>query len=70
MENLTQTLKPANVLSQYIVNLLRFQNIHTFTYQKALLHTLLLLVFKIVESLQCILNEFPFKDPNICRTDV
>ena len=51
MENLTQTLKPANVLSQCIVNLLRFQNIDTFTYQKALLHTLLLLVFKIVESL-------------------
>ena len=29
---------------------------HTFTYQKALLHTLLLLVSKIVESLQCIFN--------------
>ena len=30
-----------------------FQNIHTFTYQKVLLHTLLL---KIVKSLQCILK--------------
>ena len=29
---------------------------YTFTYQKTLLHTLLLLVFKIVESLQCILK--------------
>ena len=31
-----------------------FQNIRTFTYQKTLLHKLLLLVFKIAESLQCI----------------
>ena len=29
---------------------------HTFTYHKTLLHTLLLLVFKIVEGLQCILK--------------
>ena len=29
---------------------------HTFTYRKILLYTLLLLVFKMVESLQCILN--------------
>ena len=35
---------------------MHFQNIHTFIYQKALLHTLLLLVFKIIESLQCILK--------------
>ena len=28
---------------------------YTFTYQKTLLHTLLLIVLKIVESLQCIL---------------
>ena len=33
-----------------------FQNIDTFTYQKTLLHTLLLLVFKIAESLQYILK--------------
>ena len=33
-----------------------FQNIYTFTCQKMLLHILLLLVFKIFESLQCILN--------------
>ena len=33
----------------------------TFTCQKSLLHTLLLLVFKIVESLQCILNIEYFK---------
>ena len=30
---------------------MNFQNIFTFRYQKTLLHTLLLLVFKIVESL-------------------
>ena len=43
------------VLSQFIVYWVHFQNIHTFTYQKILLHTLFLLVFEIVESLQCIL---------------
>ena len=42
------------VLSQCIMHWIYFQNIHTFTYQKALLHTLWLLVFKIVTSLQCI----------------
>ena len=36
------------VLSQCIVNWIHFQNIHTFTYQKTLFHTLLVLVFKIV----------------------
>ena len=44
------------VLSQCIAYLIHFQNIHTFTYQKTLLHTLLLPVSKIVESLQCILK--------------
>ena len=44
------------VLSQCIEYWIHFQNIHTFTYQKTLLHTLVLLVFKIVESLQCILR--------------
>ena len=44
------------VLSQCIVYWIHFQNINTFTYQKTLFHTLLLLVSKIVESLQCILN--------------
>ena len=44
------------VWSQCIVYWINCQNIHTFTYLKALLHTLLLLVFKIVESLPCILN--------------
>ena len=44
--------------SQCLVYWLNFQNIYTFTYQKTLLHTFLLLVFKIVESLQCILNLF------------
>ena len=43
-------------LSQCIVYWRHLQNIHTFKYQKALLHTVLLLIFKIVESLQCILN--------------
>ena len=43
-------------LSLCILYWIHFQNIHTFTYEKTLLHTLLLFVFKIVESLQCILN--------------
>ena len=42
------------VLSQCIMYWIHFQNIHTFTYQKTLLHTLLLLVSKIIKSLQCI----------------
>ena len=46
------------VISQCIVYWIHFQKIHTSTYQKSLLHTLLLRVFKIVESLQCILNTF------------
>ena len=46
------------VLSQFIVYWIHFhfQNIHTFTYQKTLLDALLLLVFKILKSLQCILK--------------
>ena len=44
------------ILAQCILYRIHFQNIHTFTYQKTLLQTLLLLVFKIVEGLQCILN--------------
>ena len=44
------------ILSQCIVYWIHFQNIHTFTNQKSWLHTLLLLVFKIVESLQCLHN--------------
>ena len=38
----------------YLIN---FQNIYTFTNQKALLHTLLLLVSKIVESLSVSLKK-------------
>ena len=45
-----------SVLSQCIMYWTHFQNIHTFTYQKTLLHTLLLFISKIVESLHCILN--------------
>ena len=37
----------------------KMENIYTFTYQKVLLHTLFLLVFKIIESLQCIFKWFP-----------
>ena len=44
------------ILSQCIAYWVHFQNLHTFTYQNTLLHTLLLLVFKIVESLHCILD--------------
>ena len=39
------------VLSKFIVYWINFENKYTFTYQKTLLHTLLLLVFKIVKSL-------------------
>ena len=48
------------VLYQCIVYRLHFQNIHTFKYQKTLLHTILLLIFKIVESLHCTLTAFLF----------
>ena len=44
------------IVYQSIVYWTHFQNIHTSTYQETLLHTLLLLVSKIVESRQCILN--------------
>ena len=44
------------VLSQCIVYWINFQNVYTFTYGKKLLYTLLQLVFKIIESLQCILK--------------
>ena len=44
------------VWPQCVVYWMHFPNIHNFIYQKILLHTLLLLVFKIIESLQCILN--------------
>ena len=42
------------VLSQYIFHWINFQNIYTFTYQKTVLHTLLLLGFKITKSLLCL----------------
>ena len=45
-------------LSQCIDYWINFQNIYPFTYQKALLNILVLLVFKIVESHQCILKFF------------
>ena len=53
------------ILSRCIVYWIHFQNIHTFTYQKTLHHKLLLLVFKIVESLQCILKGKSFPDDRI-----
>ena len=45
-------------LAQCLVYWIDFQNIYTFTYQKTLLDTLLLLVLKILESVQCILNGY------------
>ena len=54
------------VLCQCIVCRIPFQNMHTFSYQKTLLHTLLLLVFKIVESLQCILKNFQISQESTC----
>ena len=44
------------VLSQCTAYWISFQSIHTFTYQNTLLHALSLLVSKIVESIECILN--------------
>ena len=44
------------VLFQWIAYWIHFQNIHTFTWQKTFLYKLLLLDFKIVESLQRILR--------------
>ena len=44
------------VLSQCVVYGIHFQKIHSFPCQKTLLHTLLLLAFKIVKRLQCILH--------------
>ena len=48
------------ILSQCIVFWIHFLNIHTLTYQKTLLYKLLLLVFKIVENSQYILNFYYF----------
>ena len=49
---------------------IHFQNIHTFTNQKPLLCTLLLLGFKIVKSLHCILKHslINFKMRNPCKS--
>ena len=44
------------VLSQCVVYWIHFWKIHTFTYEKTLLYTLLLLAFKTVKSLQFFLN--------------
>ena len=49
------------VVSQCIVSWIHFRNIHTFTNMKALLRTLVLLVFKTVQSLHCILNLSSFE---------
>ena len=44
------------ILSQCTVYWINFQNMYTFTYQKTLLHTLLLPVFKMVKNFKRILN--------------
>ena len=46
------------VLSQCIVYWIHFENIHTFTYQKNITSCSFWLVFKVVESLQCILKSY------------
>ena len=40
-----------------VLSRIHFQNMHTSTYQKALLHTLFLLALKMSKSLQCILKK-------------
>ena len=59
-----------SVLSQCIVYWIHFQNIHTFTYQKTLLHTLLFLVFKIAENLQRILKESKKRENRMSRKHI
>ena len=44
-----------------------FHNIHAFTYQIILLHTLLLLVSKIAESLQYILKGYLYYKTIVCH---
>ena len=59
------------VLSQCIVYWIHFQSIHTFTYQKALLHTLLLLVSKIVKILRSVsLSDVWFYSVTVLLMDV
>ena len=55
------------VLAQCRVYWIHFQNIHTFTYQKTLLHALLLLLLKIVECLRCILHKYGNKYHNTTK---
>ena len=63
------------VFSQFIVYWIHFQNTHSFTYQKTLLHVLFLFIFKIVESLQCILKtcqmpKIMFNPPTFLRKNM
>ena len=59
-----------SVLSQCIVYWIHFQNKYTFTFQKTLLHTLLFLVFKIVENLQRILKESKKRENRMSRKHI
>ena len=49
------------VLTKCVVYWIHLQNMHTFTYKKKSLHTLLLLVAKIIKNFQCMLKEDPEK---------
>ena len=53
-----RTSKLLEKIPESIVYWIHFQNIHTFKYKKTLLYKLLMLNFKITESLQCILKVF------------
>ena len=58
------------VLPQCIVfNWIHFQNVHTFTYQKAFFSYTFLLVFEVVESLQCILKDAVRESTSLNKTE-
>ena len=49
------------VLSQCIVSWTHFQNIHTFTYQKTLIHTLSLLVLQLPKTFSVSISVFGYE---------
>ena len=57
------------VLSHCIVYLIKFLEYIYFTYQKALLRALLLLGFKIIESLQCMVKHMVWFIVKKCRRE-
>ena len=48
---------------------MHFQNVHTFTYQKTFFSYTFLLVFEVVESLQCILKDAVRESKSLHKTE-